>query len=333
MRKRLRRIRVTPEQYFLVACAALGALTLIVFTGAAVRVTGSGLGCPDWPNCYENGRLTPELGTHSYIEFGNRLLTNLVAISAIAAAALAFARRPYRRDLMLLALLLPAGVAGQAVMGGFTVLYGLAPGWVMAHLILSMLVLIAAGALAWRARPAYVPGEREADLVVARAVWAMFAVGFVTIAVGTVVTGAGPHAGGEGTGDVVARLDFKGADTAGWLVDRHGALGAALGLLAIAAWWLAQRRGAGASLVHRLARICMLMAFQGVLGIVQYRLDLPAEMVWLHVAVATLLWVGIVLAAMQAGSPLRVAAARPRVSGALALSGGPARTPDRAARS
>ncbi len=82
MRKRLRRIKLTPEQYFLVASVAMGTLVLIVFTGAAVRVTGSGLGCPDWPNCYEDGRLTPELGTHSYIEFGNRMLTSVVGISA-----------------------------------------------------------------------------------------------------------------------------------------------------------------------------------------------------------------------------------------------------------
>jgi cytochrome c oxidase assembly protein subunit 15 len=332
MRKRLRRIKLTPEQYFVVACAALAACTLIVFTGAAVRVTGSGLGCPDWPNCYENGRLTPELGTHSYIEFGNRLLTNLIAIAAIAAAVLAFARRPYRRDLMRLSLFLPAGVAGQAIMGGFTVLYGLAPGWVMAHLILSMLLIIPAGALVWRARPAFEPGERDADLLVSRVVWGMFVLGFVTIAVGTVVTGAGPHAGGEGTGDVVARLDFKGADTAGWLVDRHGVLGFALGVAVIAAWWLARRRGAGASLVHRLSRVCLLMAFQGALGIVQYRLDLPAELVWVHVATAALLWVGIVLAAVQAGSPVRVAERRP-VGAPLVLSGGPAPPGGPAARS
>ena len=84
MRKRLRRIQLTPQQYFLVASVAMGTLVLIVFTGAAVRVTGSGLGCPDWPNCYEDGRLTPELGTHSYIEFGNRMLTSVVGISAVA---------------------------------------------------------------------------------------------------------------------------------------------------------------------------------------------------------------------------------------------------------
>jgi cytochrome c oxidase assembly protein subunit 15 len=309
MRKRLRRIELTPEQYFLVASIALGTLVLIVFTGAAVRVTGSGLGCPDWPNCYEDGRLTPELGTHSYIEFGNRLLTNLVAFATIAAFVLSFARRPYRRDLRQLATLLPLGVAGQALMGGLTVIYGLAPGWVMAHLILSMLILVAAGALVWRARPGFREGDRAADLVVSRAVWVLFALGFVTICAGTVATGAGPHAGGEGTGDVVARLDFKGADTVGWLVDRHGALAALLGVVAVAVWFVARRRGADAALVHRLARVCLLMAAQGVLGIVQYQLDVPAEMVWVHVALATLLWVGIVLAAVQAGSPLRAASA------------------------
>ena len=307
----LRQFSLTPRQYFLVAVVAMGTLVLIVFTGAAVRVTGSGLGCPDWPNCYEDGRLTPELGTHSYIEFGNRMLTSIVGISAVAAFLLAFARRPYRRDLMLLGALLPLGVLGQAVMGGLTVLYGLAPGWVMAHFALSMVILVAAGALVWRARPAWEPGQRAGDLMVARWVWAVFALGAVTLFAGTAATAAGPHAGGSGTGDVVERLQFEGADTVGWLIDRHGVLAAALGVLAIAAWWVARRRAADAALVHRLARVCLLMAAQGVLGIVQYQLEVPAEMVWVHVALATLLWVGIVLAAMQAGSPLRAASARP----------------------
>src|SRR4051795_10516388 len=170
MRKRLGRITVSPERYFLVAAAALAALTLIVFTGAAVRVTGSGLGCPDWPNCYQNGRLVAELNSHAWIEFGNRLLTTLVTLSAIAAAAGAYLRRPFRRDLFVLALLLPVGVLGQVVLGGLTVLYGLSPGWVMSHYGLSMLILVAAGTLAWRARPAFeTDTERAADVATARA--------------------------------------------------------------------------------------------------------------------------------------------------------------------
>jgi cytochrome c oxidase assembly protein subunit 15 len=130
-------------------------------------------------------------------------------------------------------------------------------------------------------------------------------VGAVTIVIGTAATAAGPHAGGEGTGDVVNRFDFKGASTANWLINRHGTLATALGLLAVATWWLARSRGADAELRARLTRICVLVAAQGVVGIAQFQLDLPAEIVWLHVALATLTWVGLVLAAMQVGSPLR----------------------------
>jgi cytochrome c oxidase assembly protein subunit 15 len=300
------RLRISPERYFVVSAVALVALTVIVFTGAAVRVTGSGLGCPDWPQCYEDGRLVAELNSHAWIEFGNRMFTGFVALAAIAAGLLVFFRTPYRRDLAILGVLLPLGVMGQAVMGGLTVLYGLAPGWVMAHYLLSMAILVAAGALAWRSRPAFERGEEPAaDRTTARAVWALFVLGAVTIFVGTASTAGGPHAGGSGTGDVVHRFSFKGASTATWLINRHGVLAAALGVLAVATWWLAFRRGANRELRSRLTRICVLLAAQGVIGIVQFQLELPAEMVWVHVALATLLWVGIVLAAMQVGVPSR----------------------------
>src|SRR6476620_6148227 len=154
-----RRLQVSPERYFVISAVALVALTLIVFTGAAVRVTGSGLGCPSWPNCYDNGRLVAETNSHALIEFGNRTLTSFVGLAAAAAGLMAFLRVPFRRDLAILGVLLPLGVVGQAVMGGLTVLYGLAPGWVMGHYLLSMTILVAAGALAWRARPAFGSGE------------------------------------------------------------------------------------------------------------------------------------------------------------------------------
>jgi cytochrome c oxidase assembly protein subunit 15 len=301
------RIRISPERYFLVSAVALVALTVIVFTGAAVRVTGSGLGCPDWPQCYKNGRLVAELNSHAWIEFGNRIFTGFVAVSAIAAGLLAFFRTPFRRDLAILGVLLPLGVIGQAIMGGLTVLYGLAPGWVMGHYLLSMTILVAAGALAWRSRPSFGPDEPPAaDRATARAVWALFVIGAVTIFVGTAATAAGPHAGGSGTGDVVHRFTFKGASTANWIIDRHGVLAAVLGLFAVATWFLARARGADRELRRRLTRICLLMAVQGVIGIVQFQTDLPSEIVWVHVALATLLWVGIVLAAMQVGLPSRL---------------------------
>jgi cytochrome c oxidase assembly protein subunit 15 len=315
------RPRITPERYFAVSAVALVALTLIVFTGAAVRVTGSGLGCPDWPNCYQNGRLVAELNSHAWIEFGNRLFTSVVGIAAVAAGLLAWLRRPFRRDLAVLGALLPLGVVGQAVMGGLTVLYGLAPGWVMGHYLLSMAILVVAGTLAWRARPAFERGEPPAaDRTTARAVWALFALGALTIVVGTAATAAGPHAGGSGTGDVVHRFHFKGADTVNWIIARHGVLAAALGVLAVATWWLARRRGANPELRRRLTRVCLLLAGQGARGIVQYQLELPAEIVWVHVALATLLWVGLVLAAVQAGAPARAPRAQPLAGAATPTS-------------
>src|SRR5271154_429457 len=164
MRPRLERLRertngytVTPAQYALVAYTALGALTLIVLTGAAVRLTGSGLGCPTWPKCY--GNVYPPLNTHAVIEFSNRVITAPVSIAAGAAWLLALRRRPYRRDLAWLGALLPLGVVGQAVLGGFTVRGALDYGWVVGHFALSMLVLVAAGGLKTRPPPPP-PSER-----------------------------------------------------------------------------------------------------------------------------------------------------------------------------
>src|ERR1700716_3810552 len=148
------RLAVTPAQHRRVACLTLASLTVIVLTGAAVRLTGSGLGCPDWPKCC--GSALPPLSTHALIEFGNRALSGIVGVITVIAAVLAFTRRPYRRDLGWLAVSLPLGVVAQAVLGGFTVREHLAPGFVMGHFALSMLVLIAAVALAWRS--AYEPG-------------------------------------------------------------------------------------------------------------------------------------------------------------------------------
>src|SRR6516165_8287130 len=127
LRGRTNGYTVTAAQYARVAYVALAALTLIVLTGAAVRLTGSGLGCPTWPKCY--GNVYPPLNSHAVIEFSNRVITVPVSIAAGAAWVLALRRRPYRRDLALLAALLPLGVIGQAVLGGFTVRGALDYGW------------------------------------------------------------------------------------------------------------------------------------------------------------------------------------------------------------
>src|SRR5215216_5697160 len=181
--RRLTRLTLTPRQYRQIAELALVFLTLIVFTGAAVRLSGSGLGCPDWPKCY--GKVAPPLETHAWIEFGNRMLSGLVGVVAVAAGLLAFRRRPFRRDLAIIGVLLPFGVVGQAVLGGFTVTNHLAPGFVMGHYALSMLILIAAAALAWRAR--WEPGERSrsTDRLSVWAVRALLPLGAIVIFAGT----------------------------------------------------------------------------------------------------------------------------------------------------
>jgi heme a synthase len=303
---------VTPRGYLWVAVSALTVLTLIVFTGAAVRVTGSGLGCPEWPRC-EGTRLTPELSTHALIEFGNRMLTGVVGLPCLAAAVLAWRRRPFRRDLALIALLLPLGVLGQAVLGGLTVWYGLAPGWVVSHFLLSMLLLVAAVTLVWRAThdPGRPPG---ADRTSVWAVRGLALLGAITLIAGTLATAAGPHAGGSGTGDEVVRLDWKGADTLDWAIHQHGTLAALLGLAAVGTWFLARGRKADRNTQNALTAVCVLLACQGFVGTAQYAMELPATIVWLHVVLAACTWLALLWATVAAGpARARRAASAPAV--------------------
>ena len=294
------RFPITPERYRQVVLAAVVGLTFIVFTGAAVRLTGSGLGCPTWPRCTQTSLYSP-LSTHGLIEFGNRALSGVVGVAAGLAGLLAFFRRPFRRDLAVLGVLLPLGVVAQAVLGGFSVRYHLAPGFVMGHYALSMLILIACVGLWWRAREDPFVNVSGADRLTVITVRVLFGVGVLAVVLGSAATAAGPHAGGAGTGDVVSRLDFDGAGTLGLLVRIHSAVNAAMGVLVVAAWWLARSRGAVPGLQRVLTRLAVLMALQGVVGVVQYQLELPAELVWVHVVLATLTWVGLVRAWAYAG--------------------------------
>lgn len=307
MVRRFRSLTASPARFQLLAYAALGVLTLIVFTGAAVRLTGSGLGCPDWPRCY--GGVAPPLETHVWIEYGNRLLTGVVGLPCILVAFAAWVRRPFRRDLAVLATLLPVGVLAQAILGGFTVWYDLAPGFVMAHHALSMIILIAATALVYRARLAG-PDDHPVTSD-GRAVWAvrgLVPLAAATVFLGTIATAAGPHGGGDGTGDVIRRLQWHGADTLEWAVKQHGRMATLLGLAALAVWWLLRRRGAPAHVRRPVTALCLLLGALGVIGAVQYALELPAELVWVHVALAAVAWIVTLWCALAAG---RLVAAKP----------------------
>jgi heme a synthase len=292
------RLRVTPQLYATVALVALGALSLIVLTGAGVRLTGSGLGCPDWPKCY--GQTVPPLDTHAVIEYGNRVLTGFVGIAVIAASALAWFRRPFRWHLALFGALLPLGVIGQAILGALVVKHHLAPGLVMCHFILSMLLLDAAFALAWCARHEPWERRRSSDRVGVWAVRGLVPLGQLTILVGTIATASGPHAGAH-EGELVHRFDFEGTGTLEWVVQRHAVLATVFGLAAIAVWLLLRRPGGDDRAVRPLSAVIALLALQGVVGGVQWALELPSEIVWVHVALATVTWLTMLWTVATAG--------------------------------
>ncbi len=309
------RLAVTPTQYRRVTYITLAALTLIVLTGAAVRLTGSGLGCPDWPKC--GGTALPPLSTHALIEFGNRVISGLVGVTTVAAAVLAFTRRPFRRKLAMLAVALPLGVLAQAVLGGFTVREHLAPGFVMAHFALSMIILIAAVALAWCATNDPGVRLRSYDRLSVWSVRALLPLAGLTIFAGTATTAAGPHAGGS-PGQRIHRLHFEGSGTLTWVVHRHATIAAVFGVAVIAVWFLRRRRGASADALEPLTVLGVLIAAQGLVGSVQYELKLPSDMVWVHVTLATVSWLAVLWAVASEGRlaprPAIVAVGEPRPS-------------------
>ena len=292
------RLQIAPQLYARVTLVALAALALIVLTGAGVRLTGSGLGCPDWPKCY--GQTVPPLDTHAVIEYGNRLLTGFVGLAVIAASVLAWFRRPFRVHLAVLGALLPLGVLGQAILGALVVKHHLAPGLVMCHFILSMLLLDAAFALAWCSRHDSGSRPRSNDWLGVWAVRALIPLGQLTILAGTIATGSGPHAGAH-DGELVHRFDFEGTGTLEWVVQRHSAIAAIFGLAVIAVWLLLHRPGRDRRALTPLTSVICLLGLQGVVGGVQWALELPAELVWLHVALATLTWLAMLWAVASAG--------------------------------
>lgn len=290
------RFTLTDRQFGRIADVALFTLTLIIFTGAAVRLTGSGLGCPNWPKC--DGGFLPPLETHTMIEYGNRLVTGVVGLPALAAAIGAYRLRPLRPELKRPALLLPLGVLAQALLGGLTVLLELSWEVVIGHYLLSIVLLIAAVTLVWRARrPPGAAGPVHARPTVL-GTRALTVYGGLVLAAGSFATAAGPHAGGAGTGDYVERLSGVSLEA---LIKLHGHAAAAMGVAAVALWLYARVKGASATLMRALTAVAVLIAAQGVLGLVQYHNALPAEIVWAHVSLAAVLWIALVFSWLAAG--------------------------------
>ncbi|HYO01570.1 MAG TPA: heme A synthase [Mycobacterium sp.] len=256
----------------------------IAVTGAIVRVTASGLGCPTWPQCFP-GSFTPvpvaEVPiVHQAVEFGNRLITFLVVLTA-ALAVLAVTRARRRREVLVYAWLMPASTVAQAVIGGITVLTGLLWWTVAIHLLVSMTMV-------WLSVLLFVkigePDEGVPELLVPNPLRQLTVLSGMALAVvlvtGTMVTGAGPHAGDKSVDAPVPRL---GLDII-TLVYRHSSLVAAYLSLLIGLGFALLAVRAPRPVTLRLVAVLVLVALQGIVGTVQFYTGVPAVLVAVHVA-------------------------------------------------
>ncbi|ALG84788.1 COX15/CtaA family protein [Gordonia phthalatica] len=285
------------------AIANVAANVLLVVTGGGVRVTGSGLGCPTWPQC-TSGNIAPvpgnAMGIHSVIEFGNRLLTWVLVAVAVATFVAVIRRRPVDRLARKLALIVALGVPLQGVIGGITVLTHLNPWAVSLHFVATMVIISIATWLAIHVRPrdnaastgAAAPQPPVLRRVAVILAWAIYVTTWVAVYFGTIVTGSGPHSGDDIAMRNGLRFDQMAilhADAVWVMVG----LTAAIIVLAIA----------GVSSLRRSTVIFgAVVLLQGLIGYVQYVLHVPAGLVILHMFGASILMIGatqLVLAAKR----------------------------------
>ncbi len=309
-------MRLTPATYRKVTLFAVLALAVIIVTGALVRLTGSGLGCPDWPECSQS-RLVDVSSAHQAVEQVNRLFTGVVAVAVIVAVLGSLVRAPRRKDLTVLSLGLVAGVVAQIVLGGITVLTDLNPVAVQGHFVLSIVILTDALVLHQRAGEDPGPYRAAVDADVRRWVllsWALIGLAVVT---GTVVTGTGPHGGDED----VRRFGF--AITSVARVHSGAVLLATASLLFLA---LRIRRGPSwAALGERLTALLVALVVQATIGYTQYFSGVPVPLVALHIVGAVAVW--------ALASRLAFATRRPDEPPALTADGGSTETGARVAQS
>lgn len=274
---------ISPRAYQRVALLALAGLPLIIVIGGAVRLTGSGLGCPEWPNCEMNSLVAPA-EYHAVIEFVNRLLSGLVGLPILLAVRGALRRDPRRRDLVWLSSLLLAGVVVQVLIGRLTVVSDLSPLVVMTHFLLAMAMLADAVVLHWAsgrpdgaaARPLVAADLRRLGSLIVGAT-------ALVVLLGSAVTAAGPHGGDEHA----VRLDLPVRAAA----QLHGAAVVLLLSMVAAMLVLLQRSAAPTQVRRRAAALMMVLLAQGAVGYAQYFTGVPALLVGIHIAGAVAVWI------------------------------------------
>jgi cytochrome c oxidase assembly protein subunit 15 len=291
----VRRPTLSVQDYRRVTAIALALLVMIVVTGAAVRLTGSGLGCTDWPNC-EDGRLVAPLELHPMVEFVNRMITGLVSLAVIVAVLGSLVRQPRRRDLTWLSLGLVAGVIGQIVLGGLVVLFDLNPVLVQGHFVVSMVLIADAVVLHHRAGEADGPRRPVVTPVLRRLVVALVVLTAIVILTGTAVTGAGPHAGDE----EAKRLPF----TLHAAAKVHGTAMIVFLVVTLATLWRVRSERAPARVAHATEALLGLLVLQAAVGYTQYFTEIPPLLVGLHVLGATAVWIAVLQLLLRLSAPV-----------------------------
>jgi heme a synthase len=278
--------RLSPTAYRRITLVTVVLLAVIIVTGGAVRLTGSGLGCPAWPNC-DPGHLTPRSPSdvNAMVEFLNRVFTGSVSIAVGLAVIGALLRVPRRRDLIWLSLGLVAGFFAQAVLGGLTVLFQLQPQFVMAHFLLSLVLLANAIVLHHRAGRAAGPSSLRVAPVVRRVATALVVAVSIVAVTGTVVTASGPHGG-----DAKAkRFSYSIPQVA----RVHGTTVMVFLALVLLAFALLRRTRASTEDQRRLGLVLVVALAQGAIGYIQYFNGIPALLVGFHIAGATALFASV----------------------------------------
>ncbi|MGH4027461.1 COX15/CtaA family protein [Actinomycetota bacterium Odt1-20B] len=281
--------RWTPAQRTVqrAALLSLAMTVVIVVTGGAVRLTGSGLGCPTWPKCTDESlTATSEMGFHGVVEFGNRMLTYVLCAVVGWAIIAARSQKPMRRSLTRLGWGQFWLVMGNAVLGGIVVLVGLNPWTVAAHFLLSTALIALAVTMWQRTREGDAEPRPLVGKAVAQLVWFLVAASVLLIAVGTVVTGSGPHAGDSSE---VPRMGFDW-ETVSKL---HAVLAWIVVTLTFALWFVLKAVDAPRGPLARTRELFLILLAQGVIGYVQYFTDLPEILVGLHMFGSCLVWIGV----------------------------------------
>ncbi|MFD8674314.1 heme A synthase [Streptomyces seoulensis] len=267
------------------ALAALVMSVVIVVTGGAVRLTGSGLGCPTWPTCTDDSLTTTRaMGVHGVIEFGNRMLTYVLCAAVGWAIIAARSRKPWRRDLTRLGWAQFWVVMSNAVLGGIVVLVGLNPYTVAAHFLLSTALITVAAVMWQRTREGDAQPRPLVGGAVRQLVWFLVAAAVLLIAAGTVVTGAGPHAGDSSE---VARIPLD------WetIAKLHAVLAWIVVTLTFALWFILKAVDAPKGPLSRTRDLFLVLLAQGVIGYIQYFTHLPEALVALHMLGSCLMWI------------------------------------------